>query len=39
MVCAICMCEFQDEEVYINLKCALAHIFHEGCIRDWLTIN
>ena len=39
MVCAICMCEFVDEEVYINLKCAKAHIFHEKCIRDWLGIK
>ena len=39
VVCAICICEFQDDEVYINLKCAKAHIFHESCIRDWLEVK
>ena len=32
--CAVCLQEFQAEELAVQLPCK--HLFHEGCVRTWL---
>jgi len=32
-MCAICICEFEDEETLRELRCG--HIFHTECVDEW----
>ena len=36
MQCAICMYDFTDAELLLQLPCHPAHVFHNGCIQEWL---
>jgi hypothetical protein len=36
--CAICLCEFEDDEYVRTLK-ACNHTFHSACVDDWLLLN
>merc|ERR1719473_2373819 len=35
--CAVCLMEFQAEELATRLPCA--YLFHEDCVRTWLKKN
>jgi len=37
--CAICMGDYQEGEMILQLECSPLHHFHEQCIKDWLKIN
>ncbi|XP_051113742.1 E3 ubiquitin-protein ligase MPSR1-like [Andrographis paniculata] len=35
--CVVCMEEFGNEETGKRIPCG--HVFHEGCISDWLSLH
>lgn len=37
--CAICKCDFADDEEVTPLPCNTAHYFHSACITPWLKQN
>ncbi|CDW81749.1 zinc finger protein [Stylonychia lemnae] len=36
-VCAICLIQFEDDDIIEELNCAHRHIFHPQCTREWLN--
>eukprot|EP00828_Plagiopyla_frontata_P008989 TRINITY_DN14576_c0_g2_i1.p3 TRINITY_DN14576_c0_g2~~TRINITY_DN14576_c0_g2_i1.p3 ORF type:complete len:116 (-),score=1.70 TRINITY_DN14576_c0_g2_i1:122-469(-) len=37
--CCICMCEYETNDLFIQLPCNYLHTFHEECIKRWLAVN
>lgn len=37
--CPICCEDFQPEVLITVLRCNIKHIYHEGCIEEWLNKN
>eukprot|EP00347_Sterkiella_histriomuscorum_P009791 403339880 len=38
MDCSICFCNFESQEIVVRLPCdKIRHIYHEKCIKEWLT--
>ena len=37
--CAICKCDFEEDEDVTPLPCNTAHYFHSSCITQWLKTN
>eukprot|EP01016_Furgasonia_blochmanni_P017110 TRINITY_DN20011_c0_g1_i1.p1 TRINITY_DN20011_c0_g1~~TRINITY_DN20011_c0_g1_i1.p1 ORF type:complete len:210 (-),score=30.09 TRINITY_DN20011_c0_g1_i1:93-662(-) len=35
--CAICTTEYKEGDEVICLNCSNTHVFHAGCLRQWLT--
>lgn len=35
--CSICMVDFTEEDQVVTLPCNSKHIFHDECIKRWLT--
>ncbi|KAF9946214.1 hypothetical protein BGZ70_003331 [Mortierella alpina] len=36
-VCAICLCDYEDEEELRKMKCS--HYFHKDCVDEWLRLH
>ncbi|KAF9567449.1 hypothetical protein EC968_003249 [Mortierella alpina] len=36
-VCAICLCDYEDEEELRKMKCN--HYFHKDCVDEWLRLH
>ncbi|KAF9980715.1 hypothetical protein BGZ65_004764 [Modicella reniformis] len=36
-VCAICLCDYEDEEELRKMNCS--HYFHKNCVDKWLKLN
>ena len=34
--CAICLCEFKEDQEVTPLPCDIRHYFHTECIKNWL---
>ena len=37
--CAICMCDFTEDDEVTPLPCNTAHYFHSACITPWFQTN
>lgn len=37
--CAICLNDYEKGEEVRLLPCGGSHVFHKGCVDDWLRIN
>ena len=37
--CAICLGDFQRDEIVSPLHCDIKHVFHTACIKHWLVRN
>lgn len=37
--CVICMEDFKKDDIVLQLKCNLKHIFHRDCILDWVKVK
>ena len=37
--CAICLLDYKDSDVILELKCDRRHYFHEQCINQWMERN
>ncbi|KAK3279272.1 hypothetical protein CYMTET_12835 [Cymbomonas tetramitiformis] len=35
--CAICMCDFEDDQMVMRMPCNPRHIFHPACVEPWLV--
>lgn len=35
--CCVCQCEYEDQEMVTQLPCN--HLYHQGCISEWLSGN
>ena len=35
--CVVCQCEYEDQERVTQLPCG--HLYHQGCISEWLSGN
>ena len=38
-MCSICLEPFKINEEVIKLDCNEGHIFHFGCIENWIEVN
>ncbi|KAG0252975.1 hypothetical protein BG011_006627 [Mortierella polycephala] len=36
-ICAICLCDYEDEEELRKMKCL--HYFHKDCVDEWLRLH
>ncbi|KAF9913203.1 hypothetical protein BX616_010167 [Lobosporangium transversale] len=36
-ICAICLCDYENEEVLRKMNCN--HYFHKDCVDEWLRLN
>jgi hypothetical protein len=36
MICSICLCNYVEDSVQIELPCSPEHTFHKDCLDNWL---
>ncbi|CAD8147174.1 unnamed protein product [Paramecium pentaurelia] len=37
--CNICMCDYEDNDLIVQLPCSIKHHFHDHCLQQWVIIK
>ncbi|CAK67383.1 unnamed protein product (macronuclear) [Paramecium tetraurelia] len=37
--CNICMCDYEDNDLIVQLPCSTRHHFHDHCLQQWVIIK